>query len=437
MWKIVQECLQRYKLEKGPLLLGYSGGVDSAALLALLRLGTAELHVLHIHHSWRREALKEAFQLGEYVRSLGLPFYMESITSIDPEMEGNIEDKYRIERRKIFQKYYKLTCAKALVLAHQQDDQAETVFKRVFEGASLGKLTGLREYAELDGMIVVRPLLTLSKEKLYSFLKKNQLSYLEDSTNKDVRYLRGRQREKIFPEIEKAFGKRASRNLCRLADELSEYATYMTKRVDSYYKALSQGPWGYYLDLGRLPYIEPFELAYFVRQMCASLQVVISYEGLKTLVKNILLKKSDKKIIAQSIEIHLDRNKLFFLRSIKQAEKLVIQSIPCTFVYQGLSWKLEQVEHRNLSRGWEDLWKGSVEFAAFPDLEMTFSNSVAKIGHTSIKEMYQEQKIPVPLRGKFFQLFQNQQLCFDPLLPICDKRCCGQKIFRLSMIDSI
>src|SRR5207253_3170738 len=80
---LVAAFLNRHLKPKGPLLLGFSGGGDSLALLHLLlecrRFIPFDLHLAHIDHGWRQESEEQAAFLGQYAQKLALPFHLHTL----------------------------------------------------------------------------------------------------------------------------------------------------------------------------------------------------------------------------------------------------------------------------------------------------------------------------------------------------------------------
>ena len=128
-----------------PFLLGYSGGPDSKALLYILlecrKVLPLELCLAHVDHGWRKEGREEAEAIAREADKLGLQLFAHRLEAIP---NRNIEAEGRKERTCFFQNVYREICAQGLLLAHQADDQAETVLKRLLEGAHLSHWFGDR-----------------------------------------------------------------------------------------------------------------------------------------------------------------------------------------------------------------------------------------------------------------------------------------------------
>jgi len=223
----VKRFLQLHWDKKRPLLLGYSGGPDSKALLyALVKSFSYPIHVAHIDHGWREESRKEALAIEEEVKLLGLPFHHIRLNHpICKELEA------REARFSFFRSLFDKISFQALLLAHQAEDVAETSLKRIFEGAHLPFLGGMKSEGELYGMKILRPLLRISKKEILAFLKKHSLDPFFDKTNQDPLYLRSRLREEILPFLRKSFGKEIEENLSTLSERAYELQNYLRENT--------------------------------------------------------------------------------------------------------------------------------------------------------------------------------------------------------------
>lgn len=202
-------------------ILGYSGGPDSEALL-LLFLSTLlskeyELHIVHVDHGWREESKKEAHLLEEKCRSLGLVFHL---ARLDPECaSGNLENWCRSARFDFFKSVANEIGSCWILLGHQQDDSIEVTFKRVMEGSHLVYAKGIEEHTVREGLHILRPLLGIWKSDLIRYLSFRKSEWLEDRTNKNTHFLRAAMREILFPMLQKHFRKDVRHSLVHIAQE--------------------------------------------------------------------------------------------------------------------------------------------------------------------------------------------------------------------------
>jgi tRNA(Ile)-lysidine synthase len=221
MLQTIKNFLKREWVQGAPILLTCSGGPDSKALMyglvALQPFFKMDIQVVHVDHGWRKESQEEALSLKQEVERLGLKYYQTEL-----HLLSKSEDEARRARYAFFQKVYTEVGAQGLMLAHQMEDQAETVLKRILEGASLPACKGMQQVSRKDQMVLWRPLLTCLKKELIAFLDERGIEYVVDPTNIDANYLRGRMRRSIIPGLEQAFGKSVVKNLALLGERVRQ-----------------------------------------------------------------------------------------------------------------------------------------------------------------------------------------------------------------------
>ncbi len=296
----VKEFLEQHFQEGKPLLVGFSGGPDSTALLHLLiecrRFLSLDIHVCHIDHGWREESRAEAELLQSQIK---LPFHTFRLEGV-----AKTEDAAREARLEIFERLYRELDCQALVLGHQGDDQSETVLKRILEGAHLTSLGGILSVSTRKGMSIWRPLLEVSKEEILQWLKQKNLSYLEDSTNEDPAYLRGRMRKNIFPWLAAQFGKEIAENLRHLGSSAQELKKYLESRTVSLHQAIERSEMEESIDLNPFFPWEPVELKSFLKSW-----LKLSRTELETL-HSLLQEDAGRRKIGDRITV--DRRKVAF-----------------------------------------------------------------------------------------------------------------------------
>jgi tRNA(Ile)-lysidine synthase len=208
-----------------------SGGSDSVALLCLLLELRAELGIVvsvaHVNHKLRGAESEEDEQ---FVIELARQHNLELHTfdaPVDRTAGSGIEAAARALRYSFFRR---LTRERGLArittkvaTAHTLDDQAETVLLRTFRGTGIRGLSGIhpRIVFEEQGRAfgeVVRPLLGFRRAVLLEFLRDRGQSWREDSSNRDVGFLRNRVRHRLMPMIQEEFGEAALEHMAELAE---------------------------------------------------------------------------------------------------------------------------------------------------------------------------------------------------------------------------
>ena len=314
--KIVKDFLDRYLVDERPIILAVSGGPDSLALLHLMvavkQFFDLDLQVAHVDHGLRPESGEEAKLLKAYVEKLKLPFHQYRL---DGQVVGNLEDWAREKRYRYFRALYQVLEAQSLVVAHHQDDLAETVLKRVLEGAHLHKLGGLAAESVLYNMRVWRPLLPLSKEQIESYLSRLGQSGFDDPTNLDTQYLRARMRQVIFPSLEKQFGKKISPTLSRVGERSLELRSYLQRRTRKFFQAIVRCDEGYKIDLKPFYPLEKVEVIHFLSEWANMFGKTLSHSELEILF-SILKTRKSKRIIG---DFTCDRGSISIFRQIPAA----------------------------------------------------------------------------------------------------------------------
>lgn len=223
--------LKRWKVFDRPFLLAYSGGPDSKALLYMLlkcqKRYSFKLVLIHVDHGWREESRAEAAEIMREAEGLGLPVYLRRL---EEAPTSNMEAWGRKGRMDYFKEVYDQVGAEGIFLAHQADDLAETVLKRLFEGAHFSRWGAISPDAEQEGMRLLRPLLGRSKEELVQWLSRQGEKGFCDPSNNDTRFLRGRMRKELIPLLSTHFGKEIGKNLCRVATASRDIEAYLARR---------------------------------------------------------------------------------------------------------------------------------------------------------------------------------------------------------------
>lgn len=186
---------------EGPLVAGVSGGSDSVALLLLLTSTPKRVIVAHVDHGLRRESEGDAQWVRALAERLGYAFETErfQVAQIAQEKGGNLEAVAREIRYSFFARVAKKHRAGAILTAHTQDDQAETVLLQQVQGT--GRALGMRPKRGK----VVRPLLETSRPVLRAYLEAKGQGWLEDLSNADTSLDRNYLRHEVFPKLKSRF----------------------------------------------------------------------------------------------------------------------------------------------------------------------------------------------------------------------------------------
>lgn len=221
------ENIKRYNLIKAgeKIFVGVSGGCDSMFLLYNLILLRDELNfqmcVLHLNHMVRDEAADDESFVGDYCKAHGVEFISErrDMNLLAKERGLSPEDAGRVLRYEFFRKNAK---GFKIFLAHNADDQVETVLQRIVRGTGIDGLSAM-DFVAGD---IVRPILNISRAEIEDYVEKNQIPFVHDKTNDTLIYERNMVRNVIIPKL-KELNPGVGEAILRLAVSAREESRYL------------------------------------------------------------------------------------------------------------------------------------------------------------------------------------------------------------------
>jgi tRNA(Ile)-lysidine synthase len=178
-----------------PLGLAVSGGGDSVALLLLARDAGLQLRAVTVDHGLRPEAAAEAAWVGRLCAGLGVPHDILQWRGWDGA--GNLQDRARRARLSLIADWARAAGLGAVALGHTLDDQAETVLMRLARRAGVDGLSAMSGRRRAQGIIWLRPLLSVSRNDLRSYLRARGQAWIEDPSNDALRFDRVKARRAL------------------------------------------------------------------------------------------------------------------------------------------------------------------------------------------------------------------------------------------------
>jgi tRNA(Ile)-lysidine synthase len=183
--------------------IALSGGADSVALLyALSEIRSqlcAPIRAIHINHGLQPQAAEWARFCQDLCRDLGISIKVATV-DLKQTTGESLEAAARHARYQVIGDA--LATGEAVVTAHHQDDQAETVLLHLLKGAGAGGLAAMPSWRPFADGFLFRPLLGFRREHLLDWLVKNRFSWVEDESNKNLDYERNFLRHDILPRLE-------------------------------------------------------------------------------------------------------------------------------------------------------------------------------------------------------------------------------------------
>jgi len=182
--------------------VGFSGGMDSHVLLhvsaSLRSLIPFQLSAIHVNHNIQHQSHAWEKHCTEVCSQLKIELKIERLSET---FSTDLENQLRKKRYALFKKYVQSN--DILLVAHQQNDQAETLLLQLLRGAGPKGLSAMPFIKPFAKGYLARPLLDISRDDLLRYAKKYQLSWIEDESNRDTRFARNFLRQSILPLIAK------------------------------------------------------------------------------------------------------------------------------------------------------------------------------------------------------------------------------------------
>jgi len=238
--------------EGDKIVVGVSGGPDSVCLLDILvRLAKKrkfELIAAHINYGLRAsDSDKDEIFVQKLAKKYNLKLEILNVRDIGEggrvidnhlhkeEKKMPSENELRKIRYDFFEKVRQENKFNLIAVAHNQDDQAETILMRLIRGSGL---LGLRSIRPKNNLII-RPLLDTSREEIINYLKENNLKYRIDKTNRESKFLRNKFRNKLIPLIEREYNPKAKETLANSASSIADDYDFIFQSAEKVFKKIN------------------------------------------------------------------------------------------------------------------------------------------------------------------------------------------------------
>lgn len=416
----VEAFLLAFCPSSAPLLLALSGGVDSLCLFyALLsfreRYGTS-FHIAHVDHGWRQESQAEAEALRQLALQHEVPFHLKIL---DPAcLKGNLEGACRQERYAFFAFLCRQFPFQAVLTGHHQDDQAETIFKRLLEGSHWSRWMGLKAETWMQEMRILRPLLETTKKEIQESLSQANIKAFEDPTNRHVQFLRARLRQTIFPRLNQEFGKQVQNSFLEMGKEAQELVDYFDARLSFLLENVIQGPWGICLDLQNLMPASRVELKYLIRLLCQKQGFFLSRPIIEQAAEALQSGKANQLFVMGSNQVWIDRQHIFMTKPLYPSKDEKNHSLTIALGDGVLgNWKIkvfqDVYDSGYRATSWKEGWKGELK-SYLPIGDYTIDlYTHSSVLNSVIKKRWSQAKVPAFLYEYFPLIREEKKICHE------------------------
>lgn len=228
--------------EGDKIVIGVSGGPDSITLLTCLNKykekGKYEIVVAHINHLIRKDSTEDEKFVENVCKEMEIKCYIkrEDILKIAKETKRGTEEVGRKIRYDFFDEVAKKEKANKIAIAHNMNDNAETILLNLIRGCGLSGLEGIgaKEYNKY-----IRPLIDCKREEIEAYCSKYKLNPRIDSTNKENIYKRNKIRNELLPYL-KELNPNIIQNLSRLSKIVKNEKEYINSETKKVYNKITK-----------------------------------------------------------------------------------------------------------------------------------------------------------------------------------------------------
>lgn len=235
------QTIKKYNMIKKNdcIVMGISGGADSISLFHFLCTIQAEYHItligVHIHHGIRG---KDADSDLDFVVKLCALYNIKceifkyNVHNESEKLKITEEEAGRIIRYKTFQQVLEKYKADKIAVAHNMNDQCETIIMRIFRGTGMLGLTGIPPIRNN----IIRPLIETSRDTIEQYCKINNFEYRQDYTNDMDIYTRNKIRLHLIPWIKSNFNHSIIQTISNMSSLIQEEEDYINNQAKQSYE---------------------------------------------------------------------------------------------------------------------------------------------------------------------------------------------------------
>ncbi|MBR3614098.1 MAG: tRNA lysidine(34) synthetase TilS [Clostridia bacterium] len=236
--------IKKYNLiEDGDrIVCGVSGGPDSISMLNILKeikdekIYNFEIFVAHINHGLRENAKIDEKYVLEYCEKNNIQCFIlnANIKHEAEKQKRGLEETGRIIRYNFFDKVLKETKSNKIAIAHNSNDNVETIIMNVIRGAGLSGLKGIEAKSDIH----IRPLIEVNREVIEKYCEDNKLNPRHDESNDENIYTRNKIRNIAIPYIKQELNPNILETITRLSEIAKDDLNYLDSQTELSYKAM-------------------------------------------------------------------------------------------------------------------------------------------------------------------------------------------------------
>ena len=296
--------LKEFNLLNKKIVVGFSGGGDSTALIIALNKIQKDIpefyfEAFHVNYGLRKDSGKDEQFVQDICSKLEIKLVTKNIKNENIKLQGNSENELRRIRYELISSYILKSKAYCLLTGHNLNDHIETLLMKLSRGSGLKGLEGINHFStlnEYNGLKIYRPLISIKKEDLFDYCITNNTIPVDDVTNHDIKFSRNRIRNKVIPELEK-INSDFLNTVNRLTDVVKELNNYQNKSINEIFKKIKIKENDKKISFSRTEFnlLDNFEKKLIIKSKCESIShsIFIESKHLKIIIEMCLSKKNN------------------------------------------------------------------------------------------------------------------------------------------------
>jgi len=322
-------CREKSLLCKGDeIIVAVSGGVDSVVLLDLFsklksKYGL-QLRVAHFNHQLRgKESDGDEMFVRKLAETHGYQFFVDraETATYARDRKISIQEAARELRYRFLTSLVNGGGTQKIAVAHNADDNAETLLLNLCRGTGIGGLTGIPLYR--PDLHLIRPLLFATRSEIQAYAKLNRLKYRTDSSNRKLHYKRNFIRNKILPLLQESVNPGIIKTLNRTSDILSRIEDFLLQEAKRHLQRMSLRKTNslHSLDVTKLKNLHRSLQETIVKLVARSFSKVPLESREVTRILGLLGSDTGKGVeLSTGFKVCRDRQQLIFVRKRKRFE---------------------------------------------------------------------------------------------------------------------
>jgi tRNA(Ile)-lysidine synthetase-like protein len=395
-----------------PIVLALSGGVDSMVLFDILLQLDVKVILAHVNHNKRKESLDEFNYIKKLAYEKKVPFEGFSLKANE---HTNFHHDARLRRYSFFRAIAQKHNAKKIVVAHHLDDQVETVLMRIVRGTSFQGYSGIKPIRLDRNVSIVRPLMDVKKDEILLYAKENNITYFEDSSNKEDIYTRNRFRNQIIPLLQEENPNLESKILQLAeyidgADEILETIKREFLHKHSMYNNINLTEFNL---LNRVVKIKVLE---HIINSTSDNSVEVSYEQYKTLIEICSSVTPNQEYSLGNGYLFKKEYDVIYIEKEKDIKPIhiTINSYKEYFVDDNKSFIVSKEKLGHYDSNYFELCYNKLEFPLYIRQRQDGDKMRLKIGTKKVKDILIDQKIPKSKRDTLLVIANDEEVLWIP-----------------------